>query len=428
MKRKYKLILLCSVFAIFCLTLSIYFLRPEPAAARAVIREDLADSFTIQGALIPESTQTLFSEVGGRVLSAPQIGAVLLNGSLAAELDESDARELIEDQLQSLRLEQIVLRSQQQIEREQLDAQLRTAKLDYDRMFGSGQTAAADLAAAQAAYDLAQAEYHNGSVLQQQGFLSKQNLGELYARLTGAGQALAQARAASSEETKNYYEAMIHSYELSLASLDGGEDVSSARKAADDKLQITIDQLEKKLGKQGLTVPYEAVVWEVFAQPGDYVTEKQPLVAVYPSGALKLQAEVLARDVTGLTPSMEASCSLADGRTFQASISFVSLVAKEQLSSVGLTESRCLVELTADPLPDGLGAGHPVDITFSPVLARDTLTLPLSCVVPTDGGYGVYVLHGHKKVLTEVEVGIRCSGRAQILSGVQEGDMVILEP
>lgn len=428
MKRNYKWILLGTVFAVFCLALSVYFLRPEPTASCAVVREDLIDSFTIQGALIPESTQTLYSSVGGRVLSLPLEGTVLLEGDLAADLDESDARELIEDQLDSLRLEQVTLRSRQLIEREQLDAQLRSAKLDYDRMFGSGQTAAADLEAAQASYDLALAEYHNGSVLQSQGFLSQQSLSELYTRLTASSQALALARAAQSEETKAYYEAMIHSYELSLASLDGGEDIESATKAADDMLKITIDQLEQKLQEQSLAAPYEAVVWETHAQPGDYVAENQSLVTVYPKGSLKLQAKVLAQDIAGLAPGMEAGCTLADGRSFQASISFVSLVAKEQLSSVGLTESRCLVELTAEQLPDGLGAGHPVDITFSPILAQDTLTLPLSCIVPTDGGYGVYALHGRKKILTEVEVGIRCNGRAQILSGLQEGDVVILEP
>lgn len=428
MKRKYKIILSALVCAFFCLAALIYFFRPMPVETSQAVTEDLVDKITVSGKLMPEETHTILAPVSGCVRSLPVIGARLAKDQAAADIDDGQARRQLKDQVTALELQQSQLRAEQLIQKEQLAAKLQAARLDYDRMYGAGNTAYADQAAAQAAYDLAAANYSNGQVLKESGFLSSQDLGILYTQMTAAAQTLASANVAASEETRQYYESIIRSCELQLASLETGSssNPTPAMEAAAASLQLSIDEINRSLNSAALNSPYESVVWELFAQDGSYVMENQPLLSVYPDGKLKIQVSLLAQDTAGIEEGMEAVCTLFDGRTFPAFVSFLSAVAKEQASSVGLAENRCLVELTADAVPGDLGAGYPVDVTFSPVLAEQALTVPLSSLVPMEGGDGVYVLHGRKKVLTKVETGVKANGRAQILSGLKEGDIVVV--
>lgn len=428
MKRKYKIILSASVCAFFCLAAFIYFWRPVPFETSQAVVEDLTDKITVSGKLVPEETHTILAPVAGCVRTLPVIGAALAKGQEAAGIDDEQARRQLKDQITALELQQSQLRAEQLIQREQLDAKLQAARLDYERMYGAGNTVSADQAAAQAAYDQAAANYSNGQVLKENGFLSSQDLGILYTQMTAAAQVLASANVAASEETRSYYENIICSLELQLSSLENGDGTSPtpAMEAAAASLQLSIDEINRSLNSSSLDSPYDSVVWELLVQDGSYVVENQPLLTVYPDGQLKIQVSLLAQDTTGIAEGMGVTCTLFDGRTFPASVSFLSAVAKEQASSVGLTENRCLVELTADAIPPDLGAGFPVDVTFAPVLAEQALTVPLASLVPMEGGDGVYVLRGRKKVLTPVETGVKANGRVQILSGLAKGDTVVL--
>jgi HlyD family secretion protein len=169
-------------------------------------------------------------------------------------------------------------------------------------------------------------------------------------------------------------------------------------------------------------------VWEIYAESGSFVAENQPIARLYRPGDMKIEAHLLSEDSLSLSPGQTVSCLLADNTSFEAEIVFVSSVALETLSTIGITENRCLVELRPQNLPAQIGAGHPVDLTFSSPAVERALSVPASAVMPMGAGNGIYILRDGRALLTEVQTGLHSGGRVEILSGLSEGDSVILDP
>ena len=95
---------------------------------------------------------------------------------------------------------------------------------------------------------------------------------------------------------------------------------------------------------------------------------------------------------------------------------------------LGIEENRSKVILDVDGLSDKMGAGHQADLTFSVVRKEDVLQIPSSSIVPGDNGDAVYVKAGGKAVLKEVELGEQSGGRSEVISGLEEGEQVVLNP
>ena len=95
---------------------------------------------------------------------------------------------------------------------------------------------------------------------------------------------------------------------------------------------------------------------------------------------------------------------------------------------LGIEENRSKVILDVDGLSDKMGAGHQADLTFSVVRKEDVLQIPSSAIVPGDNGDAVYVKAGGKAVLKEVELGEQSGGRSEVISGLEEGEQVVLNP
>ena len=107
---------------------------------------------------------------------------------------------------------------------------------------------------------------------------------------------------------------------------------------------------------------------------------------------------------------------------------FISKTAKKEMSSIGLEENRCTVELKPLSLPEHVGAGQTADVSFTVIKAEQVFSVPAAAVMPQEHGSAVYVVSRGKAVLTPVETGRRESGRVEIISGLEDGDIVASDP
>ncbi len=143
---------------------------------------------------------------------------------------------------------------------------------------------------------------------------------------------------------------MIASGEAQLSALSGSPtNANNITYAASQQLQITIDDLESKLDRGSALSPFDAVIWEGYCAPGSYITEYQPVVKIYKPSDMKIEVQLLTQDALAIHDGMKASCELADGEVIDASVDFISPVAEETLSSIGMKESRSTVRLTRQP-------------------------------------------------------------------------------
>ncbi|MDR1604098.1 MAG: HlyD family efflux transporter periplasmic adaptor subunit [Gracilibacteraceae bacterium] len=393
MKKKYKLILGAALAALVAAAVLVTALRPLAAVTAPVTREDVASTLTVTGYVTPRVEIALTAPFAGELGAVPAAaGRTVAAGEVLAELDVAASRRA------------------GLMAREQLEQQLAAARRNYESLYGGEGVAATALAAALAAWEQAQAAYDDGALLLAAGALAADDLAGLAGALAAAGQNLAAAKAEASAAAESYQRGLIASLETQLALTLEGAPAAEAEPVL-------------------ITAPFAGTVRAVYAGPGTFVQTGQTLFSLYDQSAVKIEASLLAEDALRFQPGDMVSGTAADGAALEARIEFISPVAEERISTVGLTESRSRVELSVPALPARIGAGQPVDLVFRSVLAADTLTVPLTALTPAgETDFAVYALRNGKAVLTPVATGMRAGGRVEVLSGLAAGDIVIAYP
>ena len=86
------------------------------------------------------------------------------------------------------------------------------------------------------------------------------------------------------------------------------------------------------------------------------------------------------------------------------------------------------VFISLDPAPAGLVAGMSVDATITIAAKSDVLRLPRSAVRSTGADQAqVEVWTGQESEMRTIQVGLRGDSYVEVLSGLQEGDQVVVE-
>ncbi|WP_312642877.1 HlyD family efflux transporter periplasmic adaptor subunit [Hydrogenoanaerobacterium sp.] len=443
MKKKYKFILAAGLLVVCVIAGAFYLLQPKLVETQAVTYGALSESITEQGKLSPERSITINAGITGTVGKLEfNAGRDIEGGETLFEIDATTAKKQMEDQIKSLKLQQAAIYSgndttqaEIKLRAEQLRQQLTAAKQQYDRLFGSGESAEALLGVAKSNYTLARRNYQDfKDYYGDDGFTSGDSeldtqLYTLRNQMNIARQNLIIAASENSESTRAYYNNLIASCEAQLAALGKNDSYAkSSANAAAQQLQITIDDLQEKLELGTVTAPHGGVIWRILVNEGDFVAENQPVASLYLEEGMLIEVPLLVQDALALRVGDTAQCRFADGTAIAATVRFVSPVAEDVVSTIGLTENRCVAELIPSEMPANTGAGHQVDVTFSFVAAENALSVLAGSIVPYEAGSAVYVVRGRKAVLVPVETGVQRGGRVEILSGLEEGDEVILNP
>ncbi|MEA4893129.1 MAG: HlyD family efflux transporter periplasmic adaptor subunit [Peptococcaceae bacterium] len=390
MKKKYKYFL--AVLAVLAIggVLVFQFLSPVAAETEILTPGPLSSSFTAQGTVMPKESHYLNAPAAGVLASLPLgTGAEFQAGQLLALIDSQGQTDIL-------------------LQLEQNKQQLTAARQQYDGLFGEKGTAANQLTLAESALEEARWNYGQAKSLEEQmpGTVTEAELKRLAGQVTAAEQNLKAAQKENSEENKAAYRSVIDSWERQIAAL------------------------EENLSGASLTAPFDGVLWQILAEEGTYVSKFQPVARIYPAaGGMKVETRLLLDDAVLVKTGDRAEFVLADGSSCGAEIRFISAVAETGLSAIGIEESRRRVELAPLELPQGVGAGQQVDITFTSLAAQEVLSAPLTAVVPFgEGGSGVYLLKKGRALLTKVETGRKSGGRVELVSGVTAGEELLKDP
>ncbi len=174
---------------------------------------------------------------------------------------------------------------------------------------------------------------------------------------------------------------------------------------------------------------------EAVVQPGD------PLIEVGNPADLEIVADFLSTDAVRIQPGARVLIENWGGPVpINGTVRRIDPFGFTKISALGIEEQRVnvLIDLT-DPHPvwDRLGHGFQVDARVVLWEGRDVLHLPLTAVFRArdgDGGAGadqpwvVFAVEDGRAALRPVRLGHGNDLEVQILSGLEEGDQVVLFP
>lgn len=185
--------------------------------------------------------------------------------------------------------------------------------------------------------------------------------------------------------------------------------------------QAMVREAEIMLGYATLRAPFDGVVARKFAQPGDLASPGFPLLEIEGTAAFQVEAAVpdslAAKLVRGTALSVEIP---ATGLTFSAPLA--------ELSSAADAGARSVLAKLTVPAGTAVRSGQFVRVLLVGARSR-ALLVPSAALSPLGQMERIFVVGpNNRAVLRLVKSGAPRADRIEILSGLDDGERVVIAP
>lgn len=179
--------------------------------------------------------------------------------------------------------------------------------------------------------------------------------------------------------------------------------------------------------------PVDGQVLAIYKESEGTVAAGQVLMEVGNAQALEVVVEVLSADAVRIQPGMTVEFERWGGeQTLDGLVRVIEPAGFTKVSALGVEEQRVRVIVDISSSADQwarLGDRYRVDAKFILWQGDDILQIPENALFRYDDGWAVFIANNENRAeLRKVEPGKRNGLRAQILSGVEEGEKVITHP
>lgn len=181
-----------------------------------------------------------------------------------------------------------------------------------------------------------------------------------------------------------------------------------------------------------LTAPVSGKVLRVMRESEGVVSAGDPLVEIGNSDDLEVVADLLSTDAVQVREGAPVIITgWGEARVFTGHVRRVEPYGFTKVSALGIEEQRVNVLIDFDNKAEALaklGHGFRVEVEIVTWQGDDVLQAPLSALFREGDSWAVFAIEkGHARLKT-VEVGHRNTKTAEILAGLNTGDVLVLYP
>jgi RND family efflux transporter MFP subunit len=191
--------------------------------------------------------------------------------------------------------------------------------------------------------------------------------------------------------------------------------------AREKSIEARVAEARYQLERSQIVAPFAGVVIEVNTIPGAFIQAGTPVVRLLDTESFEVQASVPARLVASLETGQQMLATLEADEEL--------MVEVRAILPVENTATRTRSVRFAAP---GMGAiantavGQSVTVRIPVGAARDVLSVPKDALVQARGGWSVFVADEGKAQPRTVEIGVALGNQYEVLSGLAEGDQVVV--
>ncbi|WP_180964130.1 efflux RND transporter periplasmic adaptor subunit [Haloimpatiens massiliensis] len=193
------------------------------------------------------------------------------------------------------------------------------------------------------------------------------------------------------------------------------------------KLALNSAKENKNKSRSSIVCEKDGIVTALNVKVGAMDSGAQPVVVVQDITDLEVVMSLNKYDSSRVKLGQEALI-ISGGNKYKGKISSIDPVAKEEVSAVG-KETSLGVYLDILDKSDNLKVGFDVDVDILVEKTQEALKVPTEAIkLDKKGNSFVYVVKDGKAEERKVKVGIQSDTQTEILSGLKEGEKVILNP
>jgi len=220
---------------------------------------------------------------------------------------------------------------------------------------------------------------------------------------------------------------------------------TAAKRSADFTVEVARHELEAAqtmLGfstgsgsvQEGVPVrsPINGKILKVVRECEGPVRTGEPLLEIGDPSALEIEVDVLSADAVKIKPGMKVNIDRWGGEhPLIGVVRTIEPVGFTKVSALGVEEQRVLIisDFTSPAeLWQRLGDGYRVEASFILWQENEVLQVPANSLFRYQQGWAVFTIKDKQAIRREVTVGQRNGLTAQILEGLNDGDIVINHP
>ncbi|MBX3459450.1 MAG: HlyD family efflux transporter periplasmic adaptor subunit [Planctomycetes bacterium] len=181
-----------------------------------------------------------------------------------------------------------------------------------------------------------------------------------------------------------------------------------------------------------LKAPVGGRVLRVLRDSEGTVAPGEPLLELGDPASLEVVADLLSRDAVRVQSGMRVRLERWGGEVaLKGRVRLVEPFGFTKFSALGVEEQRVNVLIDFDEPRErwaALGDGYRVESRVILVERLQTLRVPAGALFNTEQGTALFVVRDGKATELQLKVGVRSGLDAEVLSGLNEGDEVIVHP
>ncbi len=186
------------------------------------------------------------------------------------------------------------------------------------------------------------------------------------------------------------------------------------------------ETVERDLERSYIRSPVDGVVLSRSVQVGDVVSPGRVLAEIAVLDGMYVEAKIDEADIGTVDLGQEVHITMDayPDRVFRGRIGFISpVVLGKRLEARTFT-----VRVYFDEPPERIRPGMSADVEIVTARKDDALVVPTQAVVEADSKRFVYRVVDERAVLTEVTIGTYSWRYTEVIRGLHEGDLVIINP
>ncbi|WP_258570793.1 efflux RND transporter periplasmic adaptor subunit [Flavimaribacter sediminis] len=178
-----------------------------------------------------------------------------------------------------------------------------------------------------------------------------------------------------------------------------------------------------------MTAPIDGVVLQILTRSEQAVTPGTRIAEIGDPANLEIVVDLLSSDAARIRPGASVRITDWGGEdAIEGTVRTVEPAAFTKISSLGIEEQRVNIIIDIDEVPASLGHGFRILAHLRVWEKDDVLTVPIAAIFRSGGSWSVFVIDDEKAKLEKVELGRMNDTVAQVLGGLEAGEMVVLYP
>jgi len=176
--------------------------------------------------------------------------------------------------------------------------------------------------------------------------------------------------------------------------------------------------------------PIDGIILSLNARSEQAASVGQLIAEVGDPSDLEITVDLLSADAVKVRPGSQVLITDWGGpNTLQAQVERIEPSGFTKVSALGIAEQRVnAIIALKDPPPTDLGHGFRVIANLIIWSSEATMQVPVSSLYRNGGDWAVFRMEDGRAKVAPVEIGHMTDRRAEILSGLSDGDQVLLYP